>query len=177
MSNQGISFYVAGGTLRSGAPSYVERRADKDLFNGLLDGQFCYVLTARQMGKSSLMVRTANKLRDQGIQVIVLDLSAIGQNLTPEQWYNGLLTSMGDQLGLEDELEKNLSYLVTHQHSELTLIVHPILYAYLTKGGMFKSKLWKWRWRYKQHIKLKENTNYHLTEFHFFDQHEEEIKL
>src|SRR6266487_1418955 len=100
------SFYVTGGTLRLDAPSYVERQADRDLFESLLQGEFCYVLTSRQMGKSSLMVRTANKLRSQGAHVIALDLSAIGQNLTPAQWYNGLLTSMGDQLGLEDELDE-----------------------------------------------------------------------
>ncbi|HYF32125.1 MAG TPA: Rne/Rng family ribonuclease [Chitinophagaceae bacterium] len=78
---------------------------------------------------------------------------------------------------LEDEIEKNLSYLITHQHKDLTLVVNPIMYAYLTRGGMFRSKVWKWRWKYKQRVKLKENTNYHLTEFHFFDQHDEEIKL
>src|SRR2546428_5914319 len=106
MSSSTNSFYVTGGTLRLDAPSYVERQADRDLFESLLQGEFCYVLTSRQMGKSSLMVRTANKLRSQGAHVIALDLSAIGQNLTPAQWYNGLLTSMGDQLGLEDELEQ-----------------------------------------------------------------------
>ncbi len=100
------SFYVTGGTLRLDAPCYMERQADRDLFESLLQGEFCYVLTSRQMGKSSLMVRTANRLRSQGVHVIALDLSAIGQNLTPDQWYNGLLTSMGDQLGLEDELEQ-----------------------------------------------------------------------
>ena len=84
---------------------------------------------------------------------------------------------IGSTLIFEDEVEKNLNYLITHQHKDLTVVVNPIIYAYLTKGGMFKSKLWKWRWRYKQRIKLKENTNYHLTEFHFFDQHDEEIKL
>jgi ribonuclease G len=78
---------------------------------------------------------------------------------------------------LEDELEKNLSYLATHQHSELTLIVHPILFAYLTKGRFFQSKQWKWRFKYGKKINIKENTNYHLTEYHFFDKHEEEIKL
>jgi len=78
---------------------------------------------------------------------------------------------------LEDEIEKNLNYLLTHKHTDLILVVHPIMYAYLTKGGIFRSKLWKWRWKHKQRIKLKENTNYHLTEFHFFDKHEEEIKL
>src|SRR5262245_16731858 len=99
------TFYVIGGTLRHDARSYVERRADKELYDGLVRGEFCYVLTSRQMGKSSLMVRTAKKLREHGINVLLLDLTAIGQNLTPEQWYDGLLLRMGSQLRLEDELE------------------------------------------------------------------------
>lgn len=77
---------------------------------------------------------------------------------------------------LEDEIEKNLSYLIMQKHKGLTVEVHPILYAYLTKG-IFTSKLGKWKRKYKQRIKLKENTNYHLTEFHFFDESDEEIKL
>ena len=78
---------------------------------------------------------------------------------------------------LEDEIEKNLSYLITHQHKNLTVVVHPILYAYLTKGRLFNSRQWKWRWKFGQKVHVKENSNYHLTEFHFFDQHEDEIKL
>ena len=78
---------------------------------------------------------------------------------------------------LEDEIEKNISYLLNHQHKNLTLAVHPIMHAYLTKGGIFRSKQWKWRWKYKQLTKIKPNTNYHLTEFRFFDKDEEEIKL
>lgn len=98
-------FFVTGGTLRHDAPSYVERQADLDLLDGLLKGEFCYVLTSRQMGKSSLMVRAATKLREQNVNVVVLDLTAVGQNLTPEQWYDGLMVRMGRQLGLEEELE------------------------------------------------------------------------
>ena len=94
MSSTESTFYVTGGTLRHDAPSYVERQADKDLLDGLLKDEFCYVLTSRQMGKSSLMVRTASKLREQGVSVVVLDLTAIGQNLTPEQWYDGLVLRM-----------------------------------------------------------------------------------
>jgi ribonuclease G len=79
---------------------------------------------------------------------------------------------------LEDEIEKNLSYLLNHQHKNLTVAVHPIVYAYLTKGGfLMRSRQWKWRFKYGQKVHLRENTNYHLTEFHFFDQHDEEIKL
>jgi ribonuclease G len=79
-------------------------------------------------------------------------------------------------LVLEDEIEKNLNYLITHKHNNLTLAVHPIMHAYLTKGWIF-SKLWKWKRNFKQNIKMQANSNYHLTEFHFFDMHEEEIKL
>jgi ribonuclease G len=79
-------------------------------------------------------------------------------------------------LVLEDEIEKNLNYLITHKHSNLTLMVHPIMHAYLTKGWLW-SKCWTWRRKFKQKINVVANTNYHLTEFHFFDQHDEEIKL
>lgn len=98
-------FYVTGGTLRHDAPCYVERRADRDLASHLGRGEFCYVLTSRQMGKSSLMVRTATRLRQSGWRVAVLDLTSIGQNVTAEQWYGGLLGRVGAQLDVEDDLE------------------------------------------------------------------------
>ncbi len=100
------SFFVVGGTLRRDAPSYISRAADQNLYKFLQAGEFCYVLTARQMGKSSLMVRTAVRLRDNGTRVAVLDLTSLGQNLTTEQWYNGLLERVGQQFGREDELEE-----------------------------------------------------------------------
>lgn len=77
---------------------------------------------------------------------------------------------------LEDEIEKNFSYLFTHKHKNLTLVVHPIVFAYLTKGWIW-SKLAKWKRKFKQNITLKEDTSYHLTEFKFFDPNHEEIKL
>ena len=78
-------------------------------------------------------------------------------------------------LVLEDEIEKNISYLHEQKHKTLKVVVHPILYAYLTKG--FISIKRKWSWRYKIKLQITEDTTYHLTEFHFFDQEGEEIRL
>jgi len=57
------------------------------------------------MGKSSLMTRTALRLQQAGTAVAVIDLTAFGRNLTPEQWYDRILARIGRDLRLEDELE------------------------------------------------------------------------
>src|SRR6266567_4495645 len=98
MSETAASFYVTGGTLRQDAPSYVERQADKDLYEGLLHGEYCYVLHARQMGKSSLMVHATARLRKEGVAVAAFELTALGQNVTVDQWYDGLLSRIGREL-------------------------------------------------------------------------------
>ncbi len=105
MMPQSQMFYVTGGSLTIDAPSYIVRRADTDLLEGICAGKLCYVLDCRQVGKSSLMVRCAESLRQRGYGVAVLDLSVSGKNLSVEQWYFGLLVSIGEQLGIEDELE------------------------------------------------------------------------
>ena len=82
------------------------RQADEDLFTHLSAGHFCYLLTSRQMGKSSLMVRTTARLKAAGARVAILDLTKIGQNVTTDQWYNGLLARLGVAFGLEDKLKE-----------------------------------------------------------------------
>jgi ribonuclease G len=77
---------------------------------------------------------------------------------------------------LEDEIEKRIHYLATHSHKNLTLSVNPIVYSHLTKG-FFTSIAKKWKKKHKMNLKVTANTNYHIVEFHFFDQHEEEIKF
>jgi len=103
-SKSSSDFYVVGGTLRRDALCYVRRQADDDLYDCLNHGKFCYVLTPRQMGKSSLMIRTAARLIEKGNRIVILDLTAAGQHLNVEQWYGGLLVQMGSQTNLEDQL-------------------------------------------------------------------------
>ncbi len=76
---------------------------------------------------------------------------------------------------MEDDIENKLFYLVTHQHQNLTVVVHPIVYSHLTKG-IFSIR-WKWSRKLKTRIRIQENSEYNFTEFHFFDANKEEIKL
>jgi len=92
-------FFVAGGTLHPDSPSYVQRLADDELFNLILSGELCYILTSRQMGKSSLMVRTHRRLREQGINTAIIDLTEIGIT-NVEQWYLVVVSLLAEQLNL-----------------------------------------------------------------------------
>ena len=101
-------FFVAGGTMGLDARSYVARQADADLYDGLSRGEFCYVLTARQMGKSSLMVRTAERLSAAGVVSVIIDLTQIGVQVSAAEWYFGILTNIADQLALACDVVRGL---------------------------------------------------------------------
>jgi formylglycine-generating enzyme required for sulfatase activity len=100
-------FFQIGGTLKANAPSYIERPADRELYECLLSGKYAYVLTPRQMGKSSLMTRTAARLRQEGVHVAVADLTGIGGDagsMSADEWYYGLANKMLRQLDISYDL-------------------------------------------------------------------------
>lgn len=140
--------------------------------------------------KRRLMEAMENFMRSDRAKHAVLPISKFGlmqitrQRMKPEMNINtqevcpscsgtGKISST---LILEDEIEKNLNYLFTHKHNNLTLIVHPIVHAFLTKGWIWSIQS-KWKRKFKKKLQVVQNTNYHLTEFHFYDKNEEEIKL
>src|SRR6187401_409086 len=140
--------------------------------------------------KRKLMEAMEEFMRQDRAKHAVLPISKFGlmqitrQRMRPEVNINTMEVcpscsgtgKISSTLVLEDEIEKNLNYLITHKHINLTLFVHPIMYAYLTKGWIF-SKLWKWKRKYRKRITLRADTNYHLIEFKFYDKNDDQIKL
>ncbi|MFP5270755.1 N-acetylmuramoyl-L-alanine amidase [Coleofasciculus sp.] len=94
--------YQVGGSLKQNDPTYVVRQADHDFYQGLKAGEFCYVLNSRQMGKSSLRVRTMRRLQAEGIACGVIDITSIGSHkATPSEWYLGVVRRLKQSLGLK----------------------------------------------------------------------------
>lgn len=98
--------YPVGGSLTSDNPFYVSRQADIDLYDAIKAGRFCYVFNSRQMGKSSLLVRSRHQLEQDGYRCCTIDLTSIGsETITPQQWYKGIVFELWRGFGLRNQVD------------------------------------------------------------------------
>jgi len=98
-----INQYQVGGCLNPDSPNYITRQADFDLYQGIKAGNYCYILNARQMGKSSLRAHMIEKIEREGFCCASVDLTAIGEeDITLEQWYLGLIDELTMQFKLSE---------------------------------------------------------------------------
>lgn len=93
-------YYKVGGSLEYQHPTYIVRQADQELYQGLQNGEFCYVLNSRQMGKSSLRVQMMKRLQQEGVRCASIDMMRIGSDVTPAEWYGGVVSELIRGFGL-----------------------------------------------------------------------------
>lgn len=97
--------YQVGGSLAADAMSYIVRKADRELLYSIQNQEYCFVLNARQMGKSSLRIHTMGLLDDEQTNTASVDLTFLGAtDITPQQWYAGLARLIVKGLGLSVQI-------------------------------------------------------------------------
>ena len=94
-----------GGTLVPGRDIYIARPEDEQLFELLSSGEYVNILSSRQVGKSSLMVRTALRLREQGFRFADVDLTTLGTPANARGYFRGLVLAIARKLKLQFDAE------------------------------------------------------------------------
>jgi DNA-directed RNA polymerase specialized sigma24 family protein len=90
-----------GGTVNPRTSIYIVRPSDDELLRLLQRGEYANVLCSRQMGKSSLLVRTKARLHEQGYATAAIDVAGyLGTMGDADEWYQGLLDGIAHQLRL-----------------------------------------------------------------------------
>ena len=79
-------------------------------------------------------------------------------------------------LTVVDDIESNLRYIeMSLTERKLTILTHPYIQAYLTKG--FRSMRRQWQRKYKVRLKIKPMESYNLLEYKFLNASGEEMEM
>jgi hypothetical protein len=129
------NLYQVGGSLAVDSPTYITRQADQELLTYLEQGYFCYVFNSRQMGKSSLLVRTNQILQAKGWQTANLDMTMLGSELiTAKQWYWGMISRLWRTFKLQKYVDFNSWFTLKEDISwvqVLSQFIEEVLLKYL----------------------------------------------
>jgi len=70
-------FNLGGAIMPKDKTIYIHRRVDDELLESCLNGEFCYVLDARQMGKTSLIYNSEERLKRRKFKTAIIDLLTV----------------------------------------------------------------------------------------------------
>ena len=90
-----------GGTLVPDRDLYIPRPEDEELFAALREREYVNIVSSRQVGKSSAMVRAALRLRAEGWRFAVVDLTSLGTPPDADGYFQGLIKGLAAGLKLK----------------------------------------------------------------------------
>ena len=77
---------------------------------------------------------------------------------------------------ITDDIERDLTFIAqSRPKSKVKLVVHPFIHAFLKRG--IPSIQLKWYFNHRKWIKVESDSNYPLTQYTFFDENEDEIRM
>ncbi len=107
MSNQQSStdrFFVYGGILPLDSASYIVRPADETVCMAVRQGKFCWLSAPHHLGKSSLVLHCAHRLRAEGMQAVVATLTGSDSRTDIDRLFLGILRRLKTELSLPEDL-------------------------------------------------------------------------
>ncbi len=101
-------FFSVGVPLHAVRAGYIRRRADDQLYEAVVSGQYAHVVAPDRSGKSSLIAATAARLESKGRKVAILDLAQIGEKdggTDSGRWYYSIAYRLLRQLRIRYDLQ------------------------------------------------------------------------
>lgn len=144
----------------------------------------------RPENRKLLYEKMREEMKDERAKHVILPLSKFGilqitrQRVRPEINIATLETcptcngtgKINASILVSDTIESSIEFLLTKQNEKsITLVVHPYLQAYFTKG--FPSRRARWYLRFKKWVKIEQDTSMGITEFRFKNENGEDIEI
>jgi len=121
--------------------------------------------TVLPLSKFGLMQITRQRVRPE--------MKITTQETCPTCGGSGTITA---SILVADAIEENLDFVLTKQNEQkLSIVLHPYLFAYFTKG--WTNKRMKWFFKYNKWVNLIEDSSLPVTEYKFLNKEMEEIEL
>jgi hypothetical protein len=128
--HQGIS---SGRTVKARELQYIQRAADAELLDHCRNGRPAYILHSPQMGKSSLITQTAERLHANSHHAVLIDLSQFPLPPREEEWFHNIVRILDDTLDLSTDA---MSWWERHPtvppHTRLTQLMTEVILPEMT---------------------------------------------
>lgn len=143
-----------------------------------------------QQNRSRLLREMRQFMRKDRAQHTILPLSKFGlmqitrQRVKPEVKINTAETcptcdgtgKVNPTILLTDDIDRDLEFILSSRpKAHVTLVTHPYVYTYL-KHGIPNQQL-KWYMKHMRWIHVKENSDFAVTTYRFYDKNNDEIRL